>query len=44
MLRIVQAIIAVFFLILVLKITVVAVKFLLFVAMAALIYNVIRKR
>lgn len=43
MLKVVQAIIFIFFLILLFKITIVAVNFLLFVAMAALIYNVIKK-
>lgn len=43
MLRVVQAIIAIFLLILLLKVTVVAIKFLLFIGIAAFIYNIIKK-
>lgn len=44
MFEILQGIIFIFFLILLLKITIVAIKFLLFIGIVVLIYNFIRKR
>ncbi|MFT8313603.1 MAG: hypothetical protein ABF633_05030 [Clostridium sp.] len=44
MFRIIHGIIFIFFLILLLRITVVAIKFLLFIGIVALIYNFIRRK
>ncbi|WP_278245992.1 hypothetical protein [Clostridium pasteurianum] len=44
MFRIIHGIIFIFFLILLLRITIVAIKFLLFIGIVVLIYNFIRKK